>query len=193
MEIIREQVTSSVDATCLTNDFKIPVAHPKRRTPADNHLNTDLGLVYELDTERGVEDGEDDQDAQNPSANGMQVSSDSRFLAIRVQLYDRDRSYERGFRPTVFGAMLTDTYRTKASKGKPDEEKRDFGIRRAVFLKLLRKLDASIVAEQPLTMKIPKGTMTTTVARLYSKPLAEFQSEQAVADFIQKLLPADES
>ncbi|MDV6034411.1 MAG: hypothetical protein F9B45_30825 [Phycisphaera sp. RhM] len=193
LRIVKESVESSVDASCLTGKgFKIPLAPRKQRTPADIYVSTDLGLVYELDTQgSGEEEEEDNDEASDSSDKGMQVTADSRFLVFRVQLYDRTQSGNDGFQPSVIGAVLTDSVRTKTVKGKDPEELKNFTIRRAAYLKILRKLDRSTSVDQLVSIQVPKGRITNTVAAVHVQPLAEFDSEESVAAFVQKLLPSD--
>lgn len=192
LRIVKESVESSVDASCLTGKgFKIPLAPRKQRTPADIYVSTDLGLVYELDTQGAGEDEEDNEEASDSSAKGMQVTADSRFLVFRVQLYDRTQTGNDGFQPSVIGAVLTDSVRTKTAKGKDPEELKNFTIRRAAYLKILRKLDRSTSVDQLVSIQVPKGRITNTVAAVHVQPLAEFDSEESVAAFVQQLLPSD--
>lgn len=121
----------------------------------------------------------------------MQVTAGSRYLIFRVQLYDRNQSENDNFQPKVIGVVLSDPVRTKVAKGREPEELRDFSIRRAAFLQMLRELDGSESIDQQVTVQVPKGKITATVAAVQVQPLADFDSEESVATFVQQLLPTE--
>ena len=195
MRIIRENVEASCDATCLSKLYKLPLTRKRKdRTPADNYVSTDMGLVFEIggtdagDDEDSDSDEVEDSDSDS-SSKGMQISPDNQYLCFRIILHDHKAGSAEAFTPSVVGALLTDVYRTSTAKGKQTKELREFSIRRVGFQRLVRQLNGSQSPGNEVSNPITRGTIFANVAKQVSAPLASFGTEESIADFVQQVLP----
>lgn len=187
--LIRECVESNVDAVCL-NGTSFRIRLENKRTPADALMNTDLGLAFELDRSPADEDEDFEEDDPTDSPNkssGMRVASGSRFMMFRAQLYERIRSHDDSFVPSIFGVILSDLKRTDRRK-KSSETKADFGIAHGAFLKIVRSFDGSMKPGSEVTSKISGGSLSGTVEAVCIRPLADFDTEDSIADFVNQIL-----
>ena len=177
--------------------FRLPLPRGKALTPADSTLLLDRGFIMELgvagaeDEEAEAEDQEiEDEDSEvEKTGKGREIDPDSEFLAIRAVLYNPAKAKNKDFTPAIVGAILSDLKRVakgKFGRGKKPAEK--FQAQRAHLFRLLKSLDPGAAQGDTISCRIPKYDLLATVTSIQSRPLAEFDSEDAVNGFVKELV-----
>lgn len=176
--------------------FRLPVPRGAGRTPADKSMPLDRGLVLELgvagdeedeDEGEGVADDAEEEESAD-ERRGMKITPESKFLAIRAVLYDRQQVERGGFVPRILAGMLGGMERVP--KGKPSDKRKrasTFEIKRGVLLQLAKRLDGTVSPGKTVTFRAWGYEFTATVTSIVSRPLGEFDSEESVDAFVEQL------
>jgi hypothetical protein len=189
LDLFLSLIRTSVDAESLMKrNFKLPLGPRKSRTAANRYLAVDLGVVFDLNTAASDDEAEiDDEGESEIETKGLQITADSQFLAIRVLLYDPEAA-KGSFVPRVFAAILDNVVKVPIAKRKAaGGAKPDFKVQRNQFLHLVKKLAGGIAPGQKISSRVTGGEISTMVSKFWSKPLAEFQSEKDVQEFLDPI------
>lgn len=193
--MLRESLEASdLDVDSLMGkNFRLPLGHRKLRTPADNYMSVDLGLMCELgvaSTDDDPEDeGEEEDSEEKANSNRRLITPDSQFLAIRAMLYDRRTAKDGDFTPLLVAVTLSGFRRTPRGKRAKDQPAADkFDVRDGWLKSLVKNLDASASNGQTVNAKVTKYNIEATISNIVVTPLAEFDSEDRVNAFVDDLV-----
>ena len=182
--------------------FKLPLPHGKARTPADSMLLLDRGFIMELGVAGGEDEETDDQDEQDEDEeseaksqqNRRQITPDSQFLAIRAVLYDPKQTKNKEFAPAIVGATLAEMKRVPKSRLAPSKKATgNFQAQKSHLLWLTQSLDPTVAQGDTISCRIAKYELLAKVTNIQSRPLAEFDSEDAVNSFVAELVAMAEN
>ncbi len=199
LRMILEELKSSLEFDDIKGKFfRMPVPRGRARTAADTSMPLDRGFVLELgvagdededeDDEEEEIGGEEDEEAANDKR-GLQISPDSQFLAVRAILYDRDAVKHGGFEPVVVAATMANMKRVPKGKlAKKKEEETSFLARRGHLLQLAKALDGHASEGQRLAFRTGGYELVGMVAKVVSRRLAEFDSEDKVSTFVEEMV-----
>ena len=196
--IVTNLESSDLDVRPLTRGgFRLPLPAKKMRTPADRYLATDAGVVVELgatDIDEEEVEVDEDEETGGEERKGLQITSDSQFLAIRTILYDRQKPDPNSFVPVVTAAVLADLTRVPRGKGGPEgRPSQKFQIRRGYLLKLAKTIDGQVQPGQSIAGRAPRCDLSATVTGITSRPLSDFDSEEKLNTFTDELVALAEN
>jgi hypothetical protein len=180
------------------------------RTFADRFVSTDMGLLAEIspaaddvDDEEADEEGEDlnedeelGEDEEVLDQAELRISPDSQYLMIRAILLDPTQAMDK-FRPEVVAGKLSSITRRRSGKKARAKEKaaveREFEMKGSALKKFTRKLKPETKAKTDLSCRISPWEWSAKITAVEHLPLAEVDSEQKVAEFVERLLKMAEA
>lgn len=171
--------------------FKMPLGPKKERSPADSFLARDMGFLMELGVSAGEpdeeeEDAEDEEESDSgSSAKGRQITPESKFLAVRARLYDPVQAQSNNFAPEVVAAIFSDIVRQPGKRSQTKALVRDPVVRQAGLLRLAKRLHGGLKPGQTVEAR---AKLAATVSTLITRPLAQFDGEEKVDQFVQDLV-----
>jgi hypothetical protein len=179
---------------------------PKRRqraNPADRFVKTDMGLFAEIGGVVGDDSSEEESDDleseseedEEPEMDkaSISITPESRFLGVRAILYEPSKSQSTPFTPVVVAALLTSATRARGKKQKFSKPETAFQVKRGAFRRLVKELHPVLEPQQQISRRVPGQILSATITAREVLPLAHFDSEDKVNDFIETLVQMAES
>ena len=158
-----------------------------------------MGLIGEFevdgsdDLDEDVEDI-DDGESENDKVQ-VAITSNSLFLAVRALVFDPNAAKGNDFSPCIVAAVFSNLTRTPNRKKAKQhgEVQSSFKLKRAVLKRLTKRCAPSLAAGSQISCRSTGAQLGATVVSVVSKPLASFDSEAAVNEFVAKLVEMVES
>lgn len=164
---------------------------------ADRFLKTELGFVADVGTDSGEEadepaddDGEIDEVESENDTVRIAITPDRQFLGVRAIVLDPSAANGSNFSPCIVAAVFSNLTRTPTGKKlkRQGEVQDSFKVKRAALKRLVKKCDPSLTVESQISCRLTGAQLGATVLSVVSKPLASFDSEAAVNEFVAKLV-----
>jgi hypothetical protein len=176
--------------------FMLPRAK-KGASIADRFVRTDMGWVAAIgesasDEPEEDEEPEDDTDGGDDEVDNASVliSPDSQFLGVRAVLFDPASPQESV--PVLVAAILSSlSLRRTGKKAKKIEKNGDlssFQVKRTALKRLVKQLNRGVQRNKSVTAHIVGGELTAKVAGVEIAALGDFDSEQKVSAFVEKVV-----
>ena len=163
----------------------------KGRTKADRLVATDMGLIVAVGTTSA--DEADGGDGGEKDTADVYFTPDTQFLLIRALLLDT-KAMAEDFTPVLI-ASLAESF-TLAPGARKRKKKvaviagpqTEFVVKRAGIKVLAKALLPETKTGDTVSVNIPRGQFSATLADVLVTPLAEIDSEEAVNQFVDKLV-----
>lgn len=185
-----------------------------KRSFADRWLQTDFGLMVQIEAEPSDDDAleddyldeEDEEDEgeqeSKRSRRKVSITSETQLIGIRANLYDPRQAKSDAFKPVVLGAFLGSLERAEAARrrkakarstARPNKPLRKFEVSANGLSKLLAQLEPGLTQKQRITCRIPRYELSATVSGVVQKDLGSFDSEERIDEFVQALVRLTEN
>ncbi len=190
---------SDIGVSRLTGHSHFGLPRKKSDSRLYRYLTTDLGFIVEVggaetedigdDVTDDDEDGDDDEGKANNKLTA--ITPDTQLLGIRAVLHDPHQTKKNGFEPVVTAVCLSSVMRLATPKAKKNQGKQDqtsFSVGRGAFQRLAKQCESTLQEGQQVVARIKGGRIAATVGGIVTQPLAAFNSEEAVNEFVEQVL-----
>ena len=182
--------------------FMLP-RNKKGTTIADRFLHIDMGLLAELGVSASLE-SEDDLDTADESEEidvetdktAVAITPDSQYLAVRAVVYDPSVPADK-FTPAlvavVFSSITRQPLGKKAKAGGETGIQDSFQLKRTILKRLIKQLQPSLKPGQTISARVTKALLGAKVVTVEVVPLGEFNSQEKVSEFVDRLVTMAEA
>jgi len=113
---------------------------------------------------------------------------------VAAIVYDRDQVKKSEFVPSVVaGTIASLEHVPKGELAQQKSTQTAFEVKQGKLLQLAKRLDTSVSQGQTLAVRGAGYELRGTIANFKSRPLAEFDSEESVNQFVDELIQMAES
>jgi hypothetical protein len=188
--------SSESDIRPFARAFMMPKEY-KGATPADSYIKTDMGFMATIGgtelSELSEEDDntEEDSDTDSGDKKKIQVNLNTQILGVRAILYDTQATADGDFQPTLVACVLSSftlTPRGKKAKIQGAAATDSFETKRGNMRRLLKHVPPELSPKMQVTARIVGWELSAVVTAFERRLLAEFDSEEQVNGYIEKLI-----